>query len=65
MTAHRTAQTPRPLLDEKAVAAWLGVSRRTVQSWRQKGVGPTYNKLATGTVRYRLEDILDYMRQAA
>lgn len=43
------------LLNEKQAATRLGISIRTLQSWRQRGCGPTYVKLGAGTrapVRY-------------
>jgi hypothetical protein len=41
----------RPLLTEKAAAALLAVSPRTLQSWRVKGGGPKYLKIRTA-IRY-------------
>lgn len=44
------------LLNENAVADLLGISTRTLQSWRVKGGGPAYTKLGRA-VRYRRVDI--------
>lgn len=46
----------RPRVDERAAAARLGVSRRTLQQWRVKGGGPKYLKLGRA-VRYDLAEL--------
>lgn len=40
------------MLDEKEVARLLSNSPRTLQAWRQRGVGPPYHKLEYG-IRYK------------
>ncbi len=53
-----------PLLNEREVAALLGVSVRTVQEWRQSGQGPPFLKLSSrkrGAVRYDPADVQAYM----
>jgi excisionase family DNA binding protein len=50
-------------LTDVEVAARLGVSRFTVRSWRLKGVGPRFLKMGRA-VRYRLQDVDEYERQA-
>ena len=39
------------LLNEADVALWLNLSKRTLQGWRLRGVGPHYEKLGR-SVRY-------------
>lgn len=34
----------RPRMSVEAVAAWLGVSTRTLRSWRVSGVGPAWGR---------------------
>lgn len=46
-----------PLLDGVAAAAFLGVSKRTLENWRTKGGGPRYLKLTERLVRYRVADL--------
>jgi excisionase family DNA binding protein len=46
--------------DETAAAHFMGVSIRTVQSWRLKGGGPAYMKLGR-SVRYRRETLEAFM----
>lgn len=49
------------LIDECALAARLGVSRSTLQSWRYTGQGPRWIKLGR-LVRYRSADVDAYLR---
>ena len=57
---HDTTRAPasplRPLLTEKAAAALLSVSPRTLQCWRVQGGGPRYLKLGAA-VRYTEADL--------
>ena len=48
------------LIDEPTLAARLGVSRSTLQSWRYAGRGPRYIKLGR-MVRYRNADVDAYL----
>jgi predicted DNA-binding transcriptional regulator AlpA len=50
----------KDLIDESALAARLGVSRSTLQSWRYSGRGPRFVKLGR-MVRYRVADIDAYL----
>jgi predicted DNA-binding transcriptional regulator AlpA len=38
--------------DEKATAARLGVSTRTLQRWRRDGSGPAYMRAGPRAIRY-------------
>jgi predicted DNA-binding transcriptional regulator AlpA len=49
------------LIDEPALAARLGISRSTLQSWRYSGRGPRFIKLGR-MIRYRNADIDAYLR---
>lgn len=49
------------LVDESRLAARLGVSRSTLQSWRYSGRGPRYVKIGR-FIRYRNTDIEAYLR---
>jgi excisionase family DNA binding protein len=42
------------MLTEQAAARWIGVSLRTLQSWRRRGVGPPVVSIPGGRLyRYR------------
>jgi Fe2+ transport system protein B len=45
--------------DEKALAKRLGMSVKTLQNWRHKGVGPKWEKIGRA-VRYRLRHIIAF-----
>ena len=62
-------EEPKPqitsdLVDEVSLAARLGVSRSTLQSWRYTGRGPRYLKVGR-LVRYRNADVEAYLRASA
>ena len=48
------------LLSEAQVAERFGFSRRTLQNWRQTGLGPVYVK-APKRIYYRLSDIENFI----
>lgn len=45
------------LVDEKAAAAFLGLSPRTIQDYRQRGSGPRYIAISPRCLRYRRIDL--------
>lgn len=55
MTKPSTNPVPA-LLNERQAAAALGLSHRTLQSWRVRGGGPEFIKLGS-SVRYRPADL--------
>jgi predicted DNA-binding transcriptional regulator AlpA len=44
----------------KIVARRLGISPRTLENYRQRGIGPNYVRLGR-TIRYRWSDIRDWI----
>ena len=53
----REVQSRPVLLDEKAAAAYLGgISPKTLQAWRVRGVGPVYRKIGS-LCRYLQADL--------
>ena len=52
------------LFTEEQAAERLNVSRRTLQGWRQRGVGPEYTKLGE-LVRYKPSKLQAYTDQNA
>jgi Fe2+ transport system protein B len=45
--------------DEKDLGKRLGMSVKTLQNWRHKGIGPKWEKIGRA-VRYRLRDIVAF-----
>ncbi len=45
------------LIDEKAAAAFLGLTDRTMQALRQRGGGPRYVHISSRCLRYRRADL--------
>jgi len=52
----KTTETRNGYLDEFAVAAYLGVSDKTLRGWRVLGKGPPYRKFHNA-VRYSFDDL--------
>lgn len=50
----------RYLITEDA-AQIIGLSRRTLEKWRKLGKGPRYIKVGRKIVKYRREDLADFM----
>jgi excisionase family DNA binding protein len=50
------------LMSQAEVAFVLGVSQKTLEHWRWKGVGPRFVKVGS-LVRYREADVLEYIGQ--
>lgn len=62
MTAPATAralkrQMTSPLLTEAEAASYLRFTQRALQAWRCQGRGPRFVKISARAVRYRLEDL--------
>ncbi len=51
------------LLREPEAAKVLGVSSRTLSNWRCRGGGPDYVKMGSKAVRYRLDDLNEFIDQ--
>jgi predicted DNA-binding transcriptional regulator AlpA len=49
------------LIDTRALAAWLGLSRQWCEIGRSKGYGPPFVKIAPSRVRYRRGDVLKWL----
>lgn len=53
-----------PLIDMRALAAWLAVSESTVRKWTAKGPGtglvPTFIRV-NGQIRFRPSDVRDFL----
>ena len=51
------------LLDPKQAAKLVNVQPRTLEGWRRRGCGPPFLRLSVRSVRYRLEDIEQWLDQ--
>ncbi len=49
------------LLKPKQVAELLGCQMETLARWRCKGIGPKYEKLETGRIRYKESEIQKWL----
>lgn len=45
------------LLDQRELAAFVGVLPHTIETWRHRKVGPPFLRLSHTCVRYRFSDI--------
>lgn len=52
-----------PLLTTQAAADFLTLTKRTLETWRCKGIGPPYRKLG-GAVRYAMVDLENFVAGA-
>ena len=48
------------MMDEKELSARWSISVRTLQNWRNNKKGPTYVKLNSDIVRYKISDVVEY-----
>ena len=52
-----------PLLDEKEVAEYLGVSVKTLRRWRFDRRGPSYAKVGGKLIRYPYRELKAWVDQ--
>ncbi|GAB6059731.1 helix-turn-helix transcriptional regulator [Desulfonatronum parangueonense] len=60
-------QVTQKVLNEKDAAKFLGLSAKTLQSWRWKGSGPDYLKFGDGrcaAVRYEIAALEDFKKRS-
>lgn len=48
----------------KKAAAFLGVSVRTLEEWRRKGIGPAFAKIGRKLIRYELAELERFMKDS-
>ena len=51
------------LISESQAAEFLGYTRRALQAWRFRGVGPRFVKISARSIRYRLCDLISWSRE--
>ena len=66
MQVAKVAQSEREYLDqllnEGEVAQMIGFTIRALQNWRVRGGGPQFVKISRRSVRYRRQDVLEWIR---
>jgi len=55
---------PNPLLTASEAAHFLGVSTRTLSTWRQHETGPAFVRLSRKTIKYRSIDLQRWAQRA-
>lgn len=50
------------LLTPSEVAEMLGVKLRTLEAWRYRGGGPQYIRISHRCIRYRPEDVRNWLK---
>lgn len=53
------------LLPTQAVATWLGLSTTWLEIGRVKGYGPSFKRISTRCVRYRVGDVRQWLKERA
>ena len=48
--------------NEKSLASYIDTSQHTLKYWRKTEQGPKFITLPNGRIRYRKEDVEEYMR---
>lgn len=49
------------VMDEKDAALFIGVSQKTLQTWRSRRMGPPYIRIARKCIRYRRADLEEFV----
>lgn len=52
----------KDLLTTGDVARYLGLKRRTIVSWREKGRGPQYIRISSRCIRYEVDAVLKWLK---
>jgi hypothetical protein len=56
---------PDDLLSTTQVAGWLDVSPQFLETARHRGYGPKYLRLSPRRIRYRRQDVLNWLSERA
>lgn len=48
-------------MTEAEAAQFLSLSKRTLQAWRMKQMGPPFHKLENRLIRYKAEDLQQWL----
>lgn len=63
VTSMSGATTVGELLDTEQLATYLGVTARTIRSWRAAGTGPPFIQRGPKWVRYHPADVAEWLKQ--
>lgn len=55
---------PKQYLNTKEAAQLVGFSHRTLEGLRYRGAGPRFCKLSNTRIRYRIEDLIEWIEGA-
>lgn len=58
----RTSEYKEVFIDSQRVAELLSVKKKTIEAWRQKDIGPSYYKFSCGTIRYDIDEIMEWAK---
>ena len=61
MAADEPKEPENPFLNTKEAAAWLRLTKNTLEKMRVQGTGPIYRKHGR-YVRYHIEDLVEYSK---
>lgn len=61
MTVFDQSDSADRLLTEEQAAEFLNLSVRTLQGWRCNGFGPKFVRISRRMIRYRRQDLLDWI----
>lgn len=50
------------MIDETQVSEIMGLSLRTIQTWRLNKMGPPYIHISSNTIRYLLNDVKHWLQ---
>ena len=59
MADNESKESEKPFLNTTEAAAWLRLTKNTLEKMRVQGRGPTYRKHGR-YVRYHIEDLIDF-----
>lgn len=54
-----------PLATEEELASYLSKPRGTLRNWRYRGIGPRWHRLEGGDIRYRWDDVEQWLNAQA
>jgi hypothetical protein len=54
-----------PLATEEELADFLAKPKGTLRNWRYRGIGPRWHRLEGGDVRYRWDDVEEWLGHQA